>query len=39
MVEDKIKDNPQIGTAEKRIEAAIDHTKEAIKAFSDLNNK
>ena len=51
MVEDKIKDNPQIGTAEKRIEAAIkmvgednfqaaiDHTKEAIKAFSDLNKK
>lgn len=50
MVEDKIKDNPQIGTAEKRIEAAIkmvgednfqaaiDHTKEAIKTFSDLNN-
>ncbi len=51
MVEDKIKDNPEIGSAEKRIEAAIkmvgednfqaaiDHTKEAIKTFSDLNNK
>lgn len=51
MVEDKIKDNPEIGNAEKRIEAAIkmvgednfqaaiDHTKEAIKTFSDLNNK
>ncbi len=50
MVEDKIKDNPEIGNAEKRIEAAIkmvgednfqaaiDHTKEAIKTFSDLNN-
>ncbi|HET8793885.1 MAG TPA: hypothetical protein VFM31_08825 [Nitrososphaeraceae archaeon] len=49
MVEDKIKDNPEIGNAEKRIEAAIkmvgednfqaaiDHTKEAIKTFSDLN--
>ena len=49
MVEDKIKDNPDIGNAEKRIEAAIkmvgednfqaaiDHTKEAIKTFSDLN--
>jgi hypothetical protein len=51
MVEDKIKDNPEIGNAEKRIEAAIkmvgednfqaaiDHTKEAIKTFTDLNNK
>ena len=51
MVEDKIKDNPDIGNAEKRIEAAIkmvgednfqaaiDHTKEAIKTFSDLSNK
>jgi len=51
MVEDKIKDNPDIGNAEKRIEAAIkmvgegnfqaaiDHTNEAIKTFNDLNNK
>ena len=46
MIEDKIKDNPEIGNAEKRIEAAIkmvgegnfqaaiDHTNEAIKTFS-----
>ena len=51
MVEDKIKDNPEIGNAEKRIEAAIkmvsegnfqaaiDHTNEAIKTFSELNSK
>ena len=50
MVEDKIKDNPEIGNAEKRIEAAIkmvgednfqaaiDHTNEAIKTFNNLNN-
>ena len=49
MIEDKIKDNPEIGNAEKRIEAAIkmvgegnfqaaiDHTNEAIKTFNDLN--
>jgi hypothetical protein len=48
MIEDKIKDNPEIGNAEKRIEAAIkmvgegnfqaaiDHTNEAIKTLSEL---
>jgi hypothetical protein len=50
-MEDKLKDNPGAVTAEKRIEAAIkmvgednfqaalDHTKEAIKSLNELNNK
>lgn len=49
IIEDKMKDNPGIANAEKRVEAAIkmvgegnfqaaiDHTKEAIKTLSDLN--
>jgi hypothetical protein len=49
IIEDKMKDNPGIVNAEKRVEAAIkmvgegnfqaaiDHTKEAIKTLSDLN--
>ncbi|MGI0001206.1 MAG: hypothetical protein ACRD6Q_08255, partial [Nitrososphaeraceae archaeon] len=51
IMEEKLKDNPEAVTAEKRIEAAIkmvseenfqaalDHTKEAIKSLSELNNK
>lgn len=51
IMEDKLKDNPDAVTAEKRIEAAIkmvgednfqaalDHTKEAIKSLNELNNK
>ena len=51
IMEDKLKDNPDAVTAEKRIEAAIkmvaednfqaamDHTKEAIKSLTELNNK
>ena len=51
IMEDKLKDNPGAVTAEKRIEAAIkmvgednfqaalDHTKEAIKSLNELNNK
>jgi hypothetical protein len=51
IMEEKLKDNPEAVTAEKRIEAAIkmvseenfqaalDHTKEAIKRLSELNNK
>ena len=51
IIEEKMKENPEIGNAEKRIEAAIkmvgednfqaaiDHTKEAIKTFNDLNKK
>jgi competence protein ComGC len=51
IMEDKLKDNPDAVNAEKRIEAAIkmirednfqaalDHTKEAIKSLSDLNSK
>jgi hypothetical protein len=50
-MEEKLKDNPEAVTAEKRIEAAIkmvgednfhaalDHTKEAPKSLSELNNK
>jgi hypothetical protein len=46
-----MKENPEIGNAEKRVEAAIkmvnegnfqaaiEHTKESIKTLSDLNNK
>ena len=49
IIEDKMKDNPEIGNAEKRVEAAIkmvsegnfqaaiDHTNEAIKTLSGLN--
>ncbi|HET9807175.1 MAG TPA: hypothetical protein VFP49_09725 [Nitrososphaeraceae archaeon] len=49
IIEDKMKNNPGIANAEKRVEAAIkmvgegnfqaaiDHTKEAIKTLSDLN--
>jgi len=51
IIEEKMKDNPEIVNAEKRVEAAIkmvsegnfpaaiDHTKEAIKTLNDLNNK
>jgi hypothetical protein len=51
IMEEKLKDNPEAVTAEKRIEAAIkmvgednfqaalDHTKEAIKSLNELNNK
>jgi hypothetical protein len=51
IMEDKLKDNPGAVTAEKRIEAAIkmvgednfqaalDHTKEAIKSLNELNKK
>lgn len=51
IMEDKLKDNPDAVTAEKRIEAAIkmvgednfqaalDHTKEAIKSLNELDNK
>jgi hypothetical protein len=51
IMEGKLKDNPGAVTAEKRIEAAIkmvgednfqaalDHTKEAIKSLNELNNK
>jgi hypothetical protein len=51
IMEDKLKDNPDAVTAEKRIEAAIkmvgednfqaalDHTNEAIKSLNELNNK
>jgi hypothetical protein len=51
IMEEKLKDNPGAVTAEKRIEAAIkmvgednfqaalDHTKEAIKSLNELNNK
>jgi competence protein ComGC len=51
IMEDKLKDNPDAVTAEKRIEAAIkmvgednfqaaiDHTNEAIKRLTELNNK
>ena len=51
IMEDKLKDNPGAVTAEKRIEAAIkmvgednfqaalDHTREAIKSLNELNNK
>jgi hypothetical protein len=51
IMEDKLKDNPGAVTAEKRIEAAIkmvgednfqaalDHTKEAIKSLNELDNK
>jgi hypothetical protein len=51
IMEEKLKDNPDAVTAEKRIEAAIkmvgednfqaalDHTKEAIKSLNELNNK
>jgi hypothetical protein len=51
ITEEKLKDNPEAVTAEKRIEAAIkmvgednfqaalDHTKEAIKSLNELNNK
>ena len=51
IIEEKMKDNPEIVNAEKRIEAAIkmvsednfqaaiEHTKEAIKTLSALNNK
>ena len=51
IIEEKMKDNPEIVNAEKRVEAAIkmvsednfqaaiEHTKEAIKTLSDLNNK
>ena len=50
-MEDKLKDNPVAVNAEKRIEAAIkmvgednfqaalDHTKEAIKSLNEFNNK
>src|SRR5215212_113304 len=50
MMEDKLKDNPEAVNAEKRVEAAIkmisednfqaalDHTKEAKKSLSALNN-
>ncbi len=51
IMEDKLKDHPDAVTAEKRIEAAIkmvgednfqaalDHTKEAIKSLNELTNK
>jgi hypothetical protein len=51
IMEDKLKDNPDAVTPEKRIEAAIkmvgednfqaalDHTKEAVKSLTELNNK
>ncbi|MGZ5510453.1 MAG: hypothetical protein ACXW07_07150 [Nitrososphaeraceae archaeon] len=51
IMEEKLKDNPGAVTAEKRIEAAIkmvgednfqaalDHTKEAIKSLNEFNNK
>jgi len=51
IIEEKMKDNPEIVNAEKRVEAAIkmvsegnfpaaiDHAKEAIKTLNDLNNK
>jgi len=51
IIEEKMKNNPEIGNAEKRVEAAIkmvnegnfqaaiEHTKEAIKTLNDLNNK
>ena len=51
IIEEKMKDNPEIVNAEKRVEAAIimvsednfqaaiEHTKEAIKTLNDLNNK
>jgi hypothetical protein len=51
IIEEKMKENPEIGNAEKRVEAAIkmvnegnfqaaiEHTKESIKTLSDLNNK
>jgi hypothetical protein len=51
IMEEKLKDNPEAVTAEKRIEAAIkmvgednfqaalDHTKEAIKSLNELDNK
>jgi hypothetical protein len=51
IMEDKLQDNPGAVTAEKRIEAAIkmvgednfqaalDHTREAIKSLNELNNK
>jgi hypothetical protein len=50
IMEEKLKDNPEAVNAEKRVEAAIkmisednfqaalDHTKEAIKSLSNLNN-
>jgi TolA-binding protein len=50
LMEDKIKNNPEATNAEKRVEAALkmvseenyqaalDHTKEAIKTLSTLNN-
>jgi hypothetical protein len=51
IIEEKMKDNPDIVNAEKRVEAAIkmvsednfqsaiEHTNEAIKTLSELNNK